>query len=429
MEHYRDITYERLSNGIDLCCVPTQAQDIVVLQMAFPGGVYATYNKQTVTALLSETMPTGTRGRKRLEVRELFETLGARVSVTEGAEHLRVSLACRNVVFAEAFALLLDILCAPQITEKEFAEAVAHLDTALLHTEEDTRLQARIATTNLLYEKGHPHWIQHPRDMRKELDTTRSADLTDFHKSTFSGVGAVVCIAGDIRDIQKCKILEESLLRVPDVRPTRIPTVHVDRTRESAERDVIISLQDKMNVDTLFSIPLAITRDHPAYQALAVGVNVLGGSFTGRLFASLRTKHNLTYGSYAGLSGMGDGYPGYLSATAIFPHDVFLRGRIVLRDEVRAWAEKGITAKELERRKEEIAGSYKVGLATTSSLCDVTFNALLNKRGLEYVDNYPKIIQALTLREVNTAIKEHVHYDLAVTASAGAVDEKGMPLR
>ena len=187
-------------------------------------------------------------------------------------------------------------------------------------------------------------------------------------------------------------------------------------------------MREKMNVDTFLAIPLALTNNHGQYHALLCGTTILGASGSSRLFLSLRGRQSLTYGAYAGLAGMADGYPGYLLASAIFSNDVFAKGRTALRNEVALWAEKGVTTSELARRKEELAGKYKVGLASTRGIAGALFGSVLAGRGVEYVDKYPAIIEALTLREVNRAIKEHVHYDLAVTAAAGSIDERGKPV-
>jgi predicted Zn-dependent peptidase len=78
--------------------------------------------------------------------------------------------------------------------------------------------------------------------------------------------------------------------------------------------------------------------------------------------------------------------------------------------------------------KEEISGRHKVGLSTTSGTADAIFAAALAGRPVSFVDQYPSIIEALSLAEVNRAIKEHIRYDLAVTAAAGAIDQAGHPL-
>ncbi len=419
--------YERLENGVDVFLLRTHVRDIVVCNMAFPGGDHATYDTQTIADLLETILPTGTSTHKRITVREALDTLGVSLTFQVTHTHLVVTLASRTAVFADALTLVVDILTNPRVTSREFQEAVAQLCTAYEHAREDTRMQASIALVRSLYAPGHPHWAPLPSELRDEVTKVHMQEVLNFHRATFSGVGAVVCVAGDLHEKHMTSLLRDVYARLPLLRSASAP-VHPDRIVLVSKKDEIISMREKMNVDTLLAIPLSVARDHADYHALLIGVSILGGSCSSRLFTSLRTKQSLTYGAYASLAGMTDGYAGYLLANAIFPNDVFRKGRGALREEVARWAEKGVTSSELLRRKEELVGNHKVGLSTTRGIAGAMFAAVLSGRGIEYVDNFPSVVEALTLREVNTAIKSHVRYDLAVTAAAGSVDSDGAPL-
>ncbi len=419
--------YERLENGIDVLLLRTHARDVVVCSMAFQGGEYATYDRRTVADLFSVMLPTGTRTKKRALVREIFDDLGVSVSFQETNMNLIVSLACRPAVFADAFTLVIELLCDPRSTSREYNESLARLATEYEHACEDTKRQAEIALTRALYGNGHPHWEPLPKDLRRELEHVTSQDVLDFHRATFSSVGGLVVIVGDLHERDTAALVRTVCARVPTVR-SAAPELHPERVSVPKEKDIVVSLKDKMNVDTLLAIPLSVTREHADFHALRVGVAILGESCTSRLFLSLRTRQSLTYGTYASLGGMSEGFPGYLLADALFPADVFLKGRSALREEVARWAEKGVTKAELARRKEEIVGKHKVGLSSTRGLGTALFSAMLSGRGVEYVENIPSIVESLTLREVNAAIGSHVRYDLAVTAAAGSVGNDGAPL-
>jgi zinc protease len=159
-----------------------------------------------------------------------------------------------------------------------------------------------------------------------------------------------------------------------------------------------------------------------------MGVAILGSSSSSRLFNELRTRKSLTYGAYASLEGFGDGYPGYLSASAVFPSDVFLKGREALRDVVQSFSERGVTAGELSKRKDEVLGRHVVGLSTTAGLASIVFDTLVAQRPLSYIDTIPERLRGISLARVNTAIRKHVRYTDAVTASAGGIDAKGKPI-
>ena len=48
--------------------------------------------------------------------------------------------------------------------------------------------------------------------------------------------------------------------------------------------------------------------------------------------------------------------------------------------------------------------------------------------GLNYVENYPKAVKAVTLEDIQTVAKKYIDPARMVLIAAGAVDEKGAPL-
>jgi zinc protease len=80
-----------------------------------------------------------------------------------------------------------------------------------------------------------------------------------------------------------------------------------------------------------------------------------------------------------------------------------------------------VTAEELARSKSRTAGSYKVGLATTSGLAGTILTLLNAGMPLEFVDEYPQRIDALTLEQVNRSIRKHIDPERMVLVEAGTV--------
>jgi zinc protease len=279
-----------------------------------------------------------------------------------------------------------------------------------------------------LYQKGHPHWLTSTLASIKEIPRLTRHDIKDFYTRTFSAVGAVICVVGDIRTEKYMESIRKSLQALPSKASLALPNLPVDLLQNASEVDCVCTLKNKMSIDTLIGIPLTLTREHHAFQALQVAISILGGSTSSRFFTKLRTEKSLTYGANAIMNGFGEGYPGYLFGLAIFPATVFLEGRNALKEIVKEFAEKGVTKIELEERKEEIAGRFKVGLSTTSGVCSLLVTTLLEGKSISYIDTYVDTISTLTLANVNEVIKEQVDFTLAKTASAGAVDQKGQPL-
>lgn len=421
--------YLRSENGTDVYVLKTPTKDVVTCMMAFSGaGVYASYALQSVVSLFADILPSGTKKHDKNYILEKFESLGARVSVSHSGGYMLVTLVSRNIYFLEAFQLLLDVLINVSLSDIEFQSALSRIRNAYIHAEEDTRILAKIALHQSMYCKGHPHWKPTIQQLVKELGSITRESVLTFHKDTFSAIGSIVCVVGDVQPKKIIQSLRNSINSLPSTVSKNSTTLHVEKTNNPDYSEKIVSIKNKFNVDTYIGIPLALTRDHTDFQALQLGIGVLGSSSSSRLFTILRTQKNLTYGSYAQLDGFADGYPGFLSAQAIFPNDMYTVGKVALEEAVQVFIEKGVKSRELEERKEETVGKFKVNLSTTVGMCSALFSTVLSGKPISYIDEYPEQITTHTVRTVNTVIKKHINFSLSKTAASGAINKEGIPL-
>ena len=68
-----------------------------------------------------------------------------------------------------------------------------------------------------------------------------------------------------------------------------------------------------------------------------------------------------------------------------------------------------MTEEELKSKKTTITGMYQVGLDTTSGLATRILTTVERGKKLSFMDEYPDIITAITLDQVNKAI--HTYCD------------------
>jgi zinc protease len=103
------------------------------------------------------------------------------------------------------------------------------------------------------------------------------------------------------------------------------------------------------------------------------------------------------------------------------------KGIASTRREMQKWWSDGITATELADRKEGVVGGYFVSLSTTGGVAGTILTALQRGYDLSWLDGYPAAVNALTLAQVNTAIKTHLNPSTMVLVEAGSVASAGGP--
>ena len=85
------------------------------------------------------------------------------------------------------------------------------------------------------------------------------------------------------------------------------------------------------------------------------------------------------------------------------------------------WWQGGVTAAELEARKTNLVGSYQVGLATTGGMAGAMLQTVNRGKSLARLDEYPNDIKALSVEQVNAAIKKHLDPQKMVLIKVGTL--------
>jgi len=162
----------------------------------------------------------------------------------------------------------------------------------------------------------------------------------------------------------------------------------------------------------------------PGALALRVGTAVLGRGFTGRLMGTIRDKEGLTYNISAGLAedSIADGS---WDISASFAPELLNKGIAATRRELDKWWRDGVTETELAEHKQGIVGSYLVSLSTTGGVAGAIVTALQRGYDLNWLDQYPEAVNALTRDQVNTAIKTHLDPKTMVLVEAGSLGAAG----
>ena len=188
-----------------------------------------------------------------------------------------------------------------------------------------------------------------------------------------------------------------------------------------------IALADRQNLDVRLGHAVAVRRDDADYLPLYVGNYVFGGNFSARLMSTVRDEQGLTYGIGASLAGIRVEHGGHWRISVTLSGDALERGLAATLEQAQRFVEGGITEAELEEKKTTIAGTYKVGLATTGGLATALLANAERHFGVAYLDDFPALVEQLSLGEVNDAIRRHLDPEALHVTVAGTLPEDGAP--
>ncbi len=135
---------------------------------------------------------------------------------------------------------------------------------------------------------------------------------------------------------------------------------------------------------------------------------------------TVRDKEGLTYSIGAGVSddSIADGR---WDISASFAPALLDKGIASTRRELGRWWRDGVTEQELAARKQGMVGSYLVGLSTTAGLAGAILTNIQRGYDVNWLDEFPEAVNALTRTQVNAAIKTHIDPAKMVLVEAGSV--------
>ena len=414
------IKEKRLSWGAHLLAAPFSAYGSVSIVGSVRGGARAA-GSETFAKIHADMLLEGTRRRTKKELQEKLDSMSASLSFSADTDRLVFSGRVMAEHLDPLLALIAEILREPSFPARELALLKQREAAALALQAQDTRAQAGIALTRLIYAPGHPNYEETTDESKEALAGLTPKKLRDHHTKNLDGASIVLSLAGDIAPAKAFVLGEKHFKTLPRGRSELPP--FAPSTRRDA-RSVSVFVPHKANIDYMLGTAAGITKDHPDYPALLLGVQILGlPGFLGRLMKIVREKEGLTYGIYAYASGFDRDVDGYLAIWATFAPELFERGKSSALREIRTLVSQGATAEEVRRHRERYAAEVAVRLSNSGAFAAAAHSAAADGRPLSYIDEFPKRIARLTPREVNRAVKKYLAPERLSAAAAGPTEK------
>jgi zinc protease len=178
-----------------------------------------------------------------------------------------------------------------------------------------------------------------------------------------------------------------------------------------------VHMPDKAQADLILGLPGPL-RSAPDYLHASLMNTILGVfGMMGRIGQNVREEQGLAYYAYSTLHG--DLGPSPWTASAgVAPEDVEQATASILAEIERIQTEP-VTAEELADSKAYRTGSLPVSLETNSGLASVIIDMELYNLGLDYLQRFPNLINAITIEDVQTAAQKYLSTDQIAIAVAG----------
>lgn len=417
-----DRVITRKIGGCQLFLLPTSVEGVVSWRGSLATHPDLAAGDELVQDLVVELLDKGTQHRDRFAIAEALEDRGAQLNFA--SDGLRVDFSGRALRddVPEVLRLMAEQLREPLLDPAEYDKSRAQMAAMLHRSMESTRSQARGVFSRHLYPPAHPNYVAPQQEDLERLVGMELETVRQYHRRHFGGNDLLLTLVGDV-NVEAITAAVEAAFgdwgSTGEDTFVEPPLAAIVPGREA------VAMPDKQNVDVLLGHRLPLRRDDDAYLPLYVANFILGGNFSARLMNTVRDEMGLTYGIGSRLGGITMQHGGHWLVSVTLSQENLEKGIAATQQVVQEFVDQGVTATELANKKTTITGSYKVNLATTADLAiALHLNA---ERGfpVSRIDDFPERINALTLGEVNDAIRTYFDPSQFHLAMAGTLPDPG----
>lgn len=408
-----NIQHWQTTQGSRVYFVQTPSLPMLDVRVVFDAGSARDGAQFGLAALTSALLDTGAGDWNADEIANRFDSVGAMFStgVAEDMAWLSLRSLTEKALLDKAFTTFQTILTRPLFNEDDFQREKSRTLAGLKHREESPGAIASIAFNKALY---HDHPYAHPEEgMVETVAGFEADDLKAFYQKYYVATNAMVVIVGDLQKPQAEQLAEKLIAGLPaGEKPAEIPPVTLPKQANTQKIDF-----PSTQTHVLSGLPGTHRKD-PDYFALYVGNHILGGgSLVSRLFDEVREKRGLAYSAASQFMPLYREGPFIISLQT--RNDQTDQAIKVMDETLKDFIQNGPSEAELVAAKKNITGGFALRTDNNSKLTDYVSMIGFYQQPLDYLDQFPAKVEAVSVADIKDAFQRRIKLDLLQTVAVG----------
>lgn len=276
-------------SGVHVILRQNNANNVVAANLYLLGGArQITQATAGIEPILLDVSERGTQRYPKNALRRAMSRLGSEIVMAPSADWTMFGIRSSTEVFDSTWAIFADRVMRPTLAKSEVNLVKAQYLSGIRQRRDDPDALAGYLADSITF-VGHPYAVSVSGNERS-LQAVDSATLREYHRTQFVTSRMLLVVVGNIDRAHIERLVRQSIGQLPAgsykwSAPPRVPELQTALVIERRQLPTNYILG-------YYSGPLANGRD---YQALRVATSVL----TGRMFAEIRTRQNLTYDVHA----------------------------------------------------------------------------------------------------------------------------------
>jgi len=412
------IQHWQSSAGARVYFVASRVLPMLDVAVQFPAGSGRDAPEQSgLAGLTLRMLRMGASGMSEDQISQQLADVGAELGQTFDFDRAGYSLRTLSAPASRTAALevLARVLAHPSFPEEAFERERARVLAGLKEADTKPDSIGGREFARLVY-RDHPY-ARRGSGTAKSLSVLTVQDSRDFHAGHYQAANAVISIIGDVSREEAESIAEQLSAELPRAQRPIDPLPPVARLTEPVSKEIA---HPAAQAHIFIGAP-GVRRGDPDYFPLVVGNYVLGGGgFTSRLYQEVREQRGLSYSVYSAFSPYEQA--GAFQIGLQTRKDQAAQALQVVRDTLRGFIEEGPSEVELDGAKQNLIGGFPLRLDSNRKILDHLAVIGFYRLPLDYLDTYPRRVEAVTAEEIRAAFRRRIDPERLVTVVVGASD-------
>ena len=378
-----------LANGLQVFVVKNTKLPKVTATLALDVDGFKEGDKAGLADMSGQLLQRGTTTKSKAELDEAVEFLGG--SMSTSSQYATVSSLKNN--FPKLMELMSEVILRPALSSDELEKVRKQTISGIESSKDDADAISNNVMKKLVYGANHAFG---EITTIKTVNAVKVEDVKNFIKTYWIPNNAYLIFVGDI-DPANAKALAEKnfgtwakgTFTQPVYEKPAIPA-----TTYVALIDRPASVQSVVTIATTINLTKGSPNDIPSN----VMNNILGGGFSGRLFANLREKHAFTYGAYSSISPSKQ--IGMFSAEASVRNEKTDSSIQEILNELNIIRNTKVGDTELSRMKNYLAGGFARSLESPNTIANFALSIAVNNLPADYYQKYLTNLAAVDAQKV-----------------------------
>jgi zinc protease len=380
------------------------------------GSMFDPRDQPGLAYLTGRVIDRGTATRTAAVLADELDDRGVSLRVATNRLALTVSCTCLSEDFEDILAIIVDVARNPTFPEEEIEKRRSEALTVLRQNEDNPAARAVEGVLELLYSENHAYG-RPSKGTPAGVEHISRADLVAFHGRRIRPGALSLAIVGDISAEHALDRAHAALDEWRTAPPEHFVLAPPPLSAGRQER--LIAMPGKSQSDIAYGFT-SVRRLDPRYDAYWMMNNILGQfGLGGRLADNIRERHGMAYYAYSTLDPAPVEAP-LLIRAGVDPANVE-RALAAIDHEVKTLGLAGPTATELAESRAYLIGSIPRMLETNQSIAAFLQMCEDYGLGLDFDQQLPGLLSAVTLDQVRAAAAEVLDPARAAIAIAGPV--------